>query len=155
MFERLAVYKLLITAQGSARFHRSPKTAAVKSIAARSLAAVLLVIASQSSFARQRSHPRVAYKIHVDASDLSGFTVEMRVRRAGDTVRLAMASHPEYDDRYWRYVENLSAEARGVALSVMREEDALWRVRAPGGDLYVKYRIPLPSQTAPTRAARP
>src|SRR2546421_319443 len=149
MFERLAVYKLLITAQGRARFHRSPKTAAVKSIAARSLAAVLLVIASasQSSFARQRSHPRVAYKIHVDASDLSGFTVEMRVRGAGDTVRLAMASHPEYDDRYWRYVENLSAEARGARLTITREEDALWRISATGGDLTVKYRLNLPPPT--------
>ena len=41
-----------------------------------------------------------------------------------------MASHPEYDDRYWRYVENVSAESHGAALKVTREEEPLWRVDA-------------------------
>jgi predicted metalloprotease with PDZ domain len=77
----------------------------------------------------------------------------MRVRGAGDTVRIAMASHPEYDDRFWRYVENLSAEAQGARLTVTREEDAVWRIAAPGNDLTVKYRIHLPPQTTQTRAA--
>jgi len=98
-------------------------------------------------------HPRISYRIKVDATDLSGFTVEMRVRGAGNLVRIAMASHPEYDDRYWRYVENFTAESRGATLQVTREEDAVWRIVAPGGDLTVKYRIHLPPQTTPTRAA--
>jgi len=140
---------------GEPRFRRLPKTLAMKPVTTHALAAFFLLIASapQSVLARQGLRPHVSYLIRVGPADQSGFTVEMRVRGAGDTVRLAMASHPEYDDRYWRYVENLSAEARGVALSVTREEDALWSVRAPGGDLYVKYRIRLLPQTAPTRAA--
>src|SRR3982751_3882848 len=126
---------------------------AMTSVTTHALAAFLLAIASQSVFAHQALHPYISYKIRVDPSDLSGFAVEMRVRGAGDTVRIAMASHPEYDDRYWQYVENLSAEAQGARLTVTREEDALWRVSAPGGELTVKYRIHLPRQTTQTRAA--
>src|SRR2546421_9468060 len=101
------------------------------SVTTRALAAFLLAIASQSVFAHQAVHPHISYTIRVDPADLSGFAVEMRVRGAGDTVRIAMAAHPEYDDRYWRYVENLSAEARGVTLKVTREENALWRISVP------------------------
>ena len=114
---------------------------------------VLLTSAAESSLARQRVRPSISYTIRVDKKDLSWFAVEMRVRGAGNIVRIAMASHPEYDDRYWRYVENLSAESRGVSLKVAREEDALWRVETSNGELTVKYRIHLPTQTAPTRAA--
>lgn len=135
------------TRQGSNRI-------SLKSVTTRTLAAVLFVVAlGQSSLSSQQLHPRVSYRIHVNATDLSGFDVEMRVRGAGDTVRVAMASHPEYDDRYWRYVENLTAESRGARTQVTPEENALWRVVAPGGDLTLKYRIHLPPQTTPTRAA--
>jgi len=132
----------------------------MKPVITRTLAAFLFVIAlgSQSSLLCQGLHPRISYRIHVDAVDLSGFDVEMRVRGAGNTVRIAMASHPEYDDRYCRYVENVTAESRGTPLQVTREESALWRVVAPGSDrpgsdLSIKYRIHLPPQTTPTRAA--
>ncbi len=131
------------------------KRMAIRAVATRVVAAFLFVIAlgSQSSLVCQELHPRISYRIHVDAADLSGFAVEMRVRGAGDPVRIAMASHPEYDDRYSRYVENLTAESRGATLQVTSEESALWRVDAPGGDLIVRYRIHLPPQTTPTRAA--
>jgi predicted metalloprotease with PDZ domain len=99
-----------------------------------------------------QSHARIAYRISVDSADLSGFNVEMRIRGAGEALRLAMAAHSEYDDKYWRYVENLTAESRGVALQIKNEEDALWSVRAPGGDVTVKYRIHLPPQTTPNRS---
>ena len=93
-----------------------------KSVTTGALAAFLFLIAwgSQSSLLCQTLHPRISYRIHVDGADLSGFNVEMRVLGAGDTVRIAMASHPEYDDRYWRYVENLTAESRGATLPVTR-----------------------------------
>ena len=86
----------------------------MKPVITRTLAAFLFIIALglQSSLLCQELHPSISYRIHVDAADLSGFDVEMRVRNAGDTVRIAMASHPEYDDRDWRYVENLTAESR-------------------------------------------
>ncbi|MEK6337233.1 MAG: PDZ domain-containing protein [Acidobacteriota bacterium] len=127
----------------------------IKSVITRVLLAFLFVIAvgSQSSFLGQGLHPRISYKLRVDVSDLSGFDVEMRVRGAGNTLQIAMQSHPEYDDRYWRYVENLTAESRGGPLQITSEESALWRVATTNGDVTVKYRIHLPPQTTPTRGA--
>jgi predicted metalloprotease with PDZ domain len=145
----------LLTGASMQILGRLSKSISMKSVTTCALATFLFVVAlgSQSPLLSQELRPRISYRIRVDAADLSGFAVEMRVRGAAGTVRIAMASHPEYDDRYWRYVENLTAESRGVPLQVSSEEHALWRVVAPGGDLTVKYRIHLPPETTPTRAA--
>ena len=126
----------------------------MKLVTSRAFAIFLLFITlgSQTSLLAQQSHSRISYRIQVNSADLSGFNVEMRIQGAGDMVRIAMAAHPEYDDKYWRYVENLTAESRGASVEVTKEEDALWRVRAPRGDVTVKYRIQLPSQTTPNRS---
>ncbi len=100
-----------------------------------------------------RSQPVVSYRLRVDSTDLSGFAVEMRIRNAPDTVRLAMAAHPEYDDRYWRYLTGLRVEMRGTATTIVREDSAVWRVVAPGGELTVRYRIMLPTPAESPRAA--
>src|ERR1041385_1882166 len=66
---------------------------------------------SESIEARySRSDPIVSYVLRVDSTDLTGFDVVMNLKNAGDTVRLAMARHPEYDDRFFRYVENLRVD---------------------------------------------
>src|SRR2546422_11210489 len=57
--------------------------------------------------------PSIQYRLRVDSADLSDWTVQMRLRTASDTFRLAMAAHPEYDDRYWRYVRDVAVDARG------------------------------------------
>lgn len=103
--------------------------------------------------ATRASNSVVSYVIRVDRADLSGFDVQMLIPRARGRTRLAMASHPIYDDRYWRYVKDLSAESRGAKLSVTYEEDALWQVQAPGGELIVKYRVHLPAETSAIRSA--
>ena len=59
----------------------------------------LIALGSQTSLLCQKSQPRIAYRISVDSADLSGFNVEMRIRGAGEVVRLAMAAHPIYDDQ--------------------------------------------------------
>jgi predicted metalloprotease with PDZ domain len=91
-----------------------------------------------------RSQPVVAYTLRVDSADLSGYAVEMRIRNAPDTLRLAMAVHPEYDDRFYRYVEGLSVETRGGSGAVTRLDSTLWRAGAPGGEAVVRYRVHLP-----------
>ena len=55
---------------------------------------------------------------------------------------LAMAAHPEYDDRYWRYVRDSTVETQGA--SVTRVDSAVWQVIAPRGVVTVRYRIALP-----------
>jgi predicted metalloprotease with PDZ domain len=99
------------------------------------------------------SQPVVSYRLRVDAADLSGYAVEMRIRNAPDTVRLAMAAHPEYDDRYWRYLDGLRAETGAGAASIVREDSAVWRVVAPAGELVVRYRVRLPVPAESPRAA--
>ncbi len=112
------------------------------------------VDAIEARFAR--SHPVVQYALRVDSSDLSGFAVEMRIRNAPDTFRLAMSAHPEYDDRFWRYVEALRIESSAGRTTIERVDSAVWRVHAQGGEAIVRYRIRLPMpQESPRAAWRP
>jgi predicted metalloprotease with PDZ domain len=100
-----------------------------------------------------RSQPVIHYILRVDSADLTGFDVEMRVRNVSDTFRVAMAAHPEYDDRFWRFVDGLRAETPRGPATVAREDSALWRVAAPGGEAILRYRIRLPTPEGGHRAS--
>jgi predicted metalloprotease with PDZ domain len=100
-----------------------------------------------------RADPVIHYILRHDSADVSGFDIEMRIRNAADTFRVAMAAHPEYDDRFWRFVERLRVDSPGGDASIAREDSALWRVIAPGGEAIVKYRIRLPAPEGVTRAS--
>ena len=108
------------------------------------LLAALPVVAQQ---------PTISYTLRVDSADLSAFAVEMRVRNLPDTFRVAMAKHPEYDDRYWRYVEGLGISGGEGGASITRGDSAMWRVRAPGGEATIRYGIHLPPAPDGLRAA--
>ncbi len=99
------------------------------------------------------SQPVIDYTLKVDLSDLSGYEVGMRVRNLPDTFRVAMAIHPEYDDRFWRHVENIRVESPGGRIT--REDSALWRVTAPDGEAVLHYRIHLPTPDSERVAYRP
>src|SRR6185503_15247802 len=68
-------------------------------------------------------------------------SIDIRGRR--DTVLLAMAAHPEYDDRYWRFVRDVRVEGAGGRASVSKADSAVWRVVAPGGSFTLRYRLVL------------
>ncbi len=103
-----------------------------------------------------RSQPVVHYTLRVDPADFSTFTVSLRFRNAPDTFTVAMAAHPEYDDRFWRHVEDVRIEAPSGPVSIVRADSALWHVRAPGGAGTITYRIRLPPlEPAPRAAWRP
>src|SRR6266545_5851925 len=95
--------------------------------------------------------PSIQYTLRVDSADLSGWNVEIRLRTSSDTVRLAMAAHPEYDDRYWRYVRDFAVETTGG--TVTRVDSAVWQIVAPPGVVSVRYRIALPPAEALPRAS--
>jgi predicted metalloprotease with PDZ domain len=99
-----------------------------------------------------RTQPVVRYTLRVDSTDLTRYSVEIRIRGAGDTFHLAMVAHPEYDDRFFRYLEDLRIEAGGGNATIVREDSVLWRVGAPGGEAVVRYRIHLPAQSNPRRS---
>src|SRR5262249_37527221 len=112
-----------------------------------SLIALLIATAAPAHPALK---PQIQYTLRVDSTDLSGWTVEMRLRVTSDPIRLAMAAHPEYDDRYWRYVRGVSVEPVGT---VTRVDSAVWEVSAPAGFITVRYRIALPPPEPGLRAA--
>ena len=98
-----------------------------------------------------RSQPVVSYVLRVAPQNTMGFEVEIRVRNAPDTFLLAMMAHPEYDDRYWRYVTDLRVESPRGPGTFAHTNGALWSVTAPGGESVVRYRLQLPVVTNPTR----
>src|SRR5688572_4920264 len=96
----------------------------------------------------------IEYKITINPTDLSGFNVEMRVPAAPANVRVAMAVHPEYDDRYWPYIENFSAaDGRGRSLQFAKQEDTVWRIENARGDMVIRYRLRLLPQQGTHRDA--
>jgi predicted metalloprotease with PDZ domain len=88
--------------------------------------------------------PVVNYILTVDSKDTSSFEIEMRVRNVQDTFRVAMVAHPEYDDRYWRFVENFYVEAKKGRGAIQREDSALWKITTNGGEAVLHYRIHIP-----------
>jgi predicted metalloprotease with PDZ domain len=99
-----------------------------------------------------RTHPILNYRVIVTDRDTTGFDVQITIRNAPDTFRLAMAKHPEYDDRYFRFVEGPKEDARAT---IVREDSVRWRIVAPGGNAVIEYRIALPPGESPRAAWRP
>ena len=97
--------------------------------------------------------PVINYSLRVDSTDLSGWSVEIRLRTVSDTFRLAMAAHPEYDDRYFRYVTAFTVEPSSAIIA--KVDSAVWQVIVPQGDIRVRYRLALPSEPLPRAAWRP
>ncbi len=99
------------------------------------------------------AQPVLDYTVRVDPSDTTGFEVTMHVRNAPDSFRVAMAAHPEYDDRYWRYVQDFRAESQSGPVSVAHADGPVWRVADSGGDILIRYRLTLPPAPHGFRAA--
>ena len=65
-----------------------------------------------------------------------------------------MVTHPEYDDRFSRPIEEIRVEGDRTGSAVTRLDGALWRIRAPGGIAVIHYRIRLPVLLQARRFAR-
>ncbi len=97
--------------------------------------------------------PVVSYTLRIDSTDLRSWSVAMTLRNLPDTFHLAMAAHPEYDDRFYRQVTDIAVTSSEGTGSVARSDSAVWRVVAPGGAALVRYRITLPAPATPPRGA--
>src|ERR1051325_7208834 len=71
---------------------------------------IAILIAVAPATAHPVVKPSIQYVLRVDSTDLSGWSVTMYLRSRGEPIRLAMAAHPEYDDRYWRYVRDVTVD---------------------------------------------
>ena len=88
--------------------------------------------------------PVINYKLSIDASDTFSYEVEMHIENIADTFHVAMMAHPEYDDRYWRFVEDFSVLTKKGSGTIFREDSALWRITTDGNEATLHYRIHLP-----------
>jgi len=89
--------------------------------------------------------PIINYILAINSADTSSFSVEMRIRNIPDTFYVAMVAHPEYDDQYWRYVEDLKVTTKKGKGEVFRKDSALWKITAGSNEVVLDYRIKLPS----------
>lgn len=90
------------------------------------------------------SQPEVHYTISIDTLSFAYFDVEMQVRNVRDTFEVAMVRHPEYDDRYWRYVTNFTIRHEKGQGKIQRLDSALWRIFTNNHEATLRYRIQLP-----------
>jgi predicted metalloprotease with PDZ domain len=96
--------------------------------------------------------PVIHYTLSVDETDLSSFRIEMHLHNVSGSFRVAMVTHPEYDDRFWRFVKDLEVETNYGIGNMVREDSALWRVIIKGNECTIRYRIHLP---VPKEGQRP
>src|SRR4051794_11160731 len=105
-------------------------------------AAIGLALAAPSA-----SPTHLHYTLRVDPADTTGVSVELQVRNAPASMVLAAQAHPEYDDKYWRYLSGLhAAGANGAALRVAPHDSVLWSIGNSEGDVTVQYRVRFPFQ---------
>src|ERR1044071_6278384 len=109
------------------------------------LAVVVALVAGLRTGHASAVPAQVEYHLTVANANSPTIEVELRLPDAPAEFRLAMATHTEYDDQYWRYVTGVrGASARG-AVSVTRESDSVWKIVGPKGDVSIRYSVAFPS----------
>ena len=110
------------------------------------LATCLLATAA----ARRSPNPEIFYNVDVDPVKQE-IGVTMRITNAPRSVRLAMAVHPEYNDRFWRYVRDLRIVDPTESATLTQLAENQWRVDAKSGSATIAYRIQLPREDTTNR----
>jgi predicted metalloprotease with PDZ domain len=113
---------------------------------------IAALVSPTDSAALVSPNPSIAYTLTINPADLSGFDVTMRISGAPATMRLGMAVHPEYNDRFWRYLKDLRVESSGKPVSIASEKENIWRIRTTNGEAIARYRIQLPREDPTYRA---
>jgi predicted metalloprotease with PDZ domain len=97
---------------------------------------ILFAVVSYS----QPATEAIQYKITVDSADLSQVAVQMELRNFRSPVSIAMFAHPEYDDKFWRNVKDITVSGGTIA----RKDSALWEINSSLNNVFVRYKIQLP-----------
>jgi predicted metalloprotease with PDZ domain len=124
----------------------------MNSLKLHTLTAVILFAVSAK--AQNKKSPQIDYILTVDTTDLSGYNVEMQIHNAPHIFKLALATHHEYDDRFWRFVQNFNVTVPNGNASFVKSDSALWQVSVSRNTATICYKIKLPQQ-APHFAHRP
>ncbi|HEY4735679.1 MAG TPA: hypothetical protein VIH53_14160 [Gemmatimonadaceae bacterium] len=117
----------------------------------RSFRLAALVVLALSVTASHKARTHVNYELAVDARDSTSVRVRMQIGPSPRSVRVGMAVHPEYDDRFWRFISDweISGVDKTALLQVDREN--VWRVISHAGHAYLNYRIQLPGESSSYR----
>lgn len=109
-----------------------------------------------------RAQADIQYTLHVDPSDSSGISIEVALRNAPDTIRLAIPVWGPGSYRYggfYRYVRGVSVTSAGRPLGVRHADSTHWSAvvgthadtaHGAGNSVDIRYRIQWPSVTAAT-----
>jgi len=127
------------------------RRAKVRAIVLCSVLATPIVSATVGGARPAPPWPSIEYTLGIDPRHLDAVRVAVRIDNAPSTLRLAMKVHPEYDARYWRYVDSFSVDGG----SGVREDSTLWCVTLPGGRGTVSYVVHVQPPDEPVRAWRP
>ena len=118
------------------------------------LRALALLIGTLGLTASYKPRPTIFYELTIDPADPSSIRVAISMGRGvSRSVRLGMATHPEYDDRFWRYLTDwqVSGYSRRAILAI--DKNNVWRVISHNGYARVSYRIALPHEDSANRPA--
>jgi predicted metalloprotease with PDZ domain len=103
------------------------------------------------------SPPRLEYRLKFDPADTTRVGVSLEIHKAPASMVIAANAHPEYDDKYWRYVEHLNAvTVCGEMIPVSRIDSVRWQVHNKGtGDIVVAYQVKFPESEMPRPSWKP
>lgn len=117
---------------------------------------LLSIVAGPHRAALAKPSDAINYTITVDPAQPNEYRVTMDAVLGSRTLTLVMARHPEYDERFWRFITDLSATANGKKVDVIRDDSARWHLGGAGaGRIHVQYRIVMPDPPAVRPSWRP
>jgi predicted metalloprotease with PDZ domain len=118
---------------------------------------MLLLTILLANFLGNASPARLAYTLTFGSADTTMIAVTLVVRHAPAAMQLAANAHPEYDDKYWRYVDGVTATtSNGRTIAVSKLDSVRWQIQNEGGaDVNIAYRVKFPEEPAPRSAWRP
>ena len=114
----------------------------------RSIALLALALSLTASY-KPKVH--IYYSLGVDPEDPSSIEVSMQID-GPRSVRVAMAVHPEYNDRFWRYITGWHVNGYDKKALLQVDRENVWRVISHAGHAQLSYRIRLPGENATNRA---
>ena len=118
------------------------------------LRAVALLLATLFLTGSTKRKPSVSYTLSIDPSDASSIRVDMSIDVPGArSLRLGMATHPEYDDRFWRYLSDWQVSGFDKPAYLAIDRNNVWRVLSHWGAAHVAYTIRLPHEDSTNRGA--
>jgi predicted metalloprotease with PDZ domain len=119
------------------------------------LLATVISTGSPSNYASRSPLPSVAYGLRLDSAHIDVVDVSIHIEHAPSTLRLAMKVHPEYDAKYWRYLDPpwVDGTADDQNARVVRTDNTLWSAAMPGGRGVIHYRVHVQSSPRVVRRA--